>query len=262
MLSTQSSPFTINAVNSSSEDNRNPKPYHSNSNFASFGSFDGSNDDDGVDDEEWHRDQRLSNKLLSVVPTHYSSCKESGAAPLLSLTEAPFDEDPYPPPTSTACSSLTAPEQTLLSATNMRTPNVTTAVVNGSSNNSNDNSHYNLCRSDDIYQRNNSNDYNRRNKWKPLHFVIGIDGSLKPGYINTLGPSTPVAPVLSILDESVYGHSTGGSANAGRPFNYTSEEEKQLVRKIDWKLLPILGMSYAVSTLSKEENVLLLLTQP
>ncbi|ORZ06380.1 major facilitator superfamily domain-containing protein [Lobosporangium transversale] len=133
----------------------------------------------------------------------------------------------------------------------MRTPNVTTAVVNGSSNNSNDNSHYNLCRSDDIYQRNNSNDYNRRNKWKPLHFVIGIDGSLKPGYINTLGPSTPVAPVLSILDESVYGHSTGGSANAGRPFNYTSEEEKQLVRKIDWKLLPILGMSYAVSTLTR-----------
>ena len=37
----------------------------------------------------------------------------------------------------------------------------------------------------------------------------------------------------------------------GRLFGYSVEEEKRLVHKIDWRLIPILGMFYGVSTLSK-----------
>lgn len=40
-------------------------------------------------------------------------------------------------------------------------------------------------------------------------------------------------------------------SNPGGLFGYTPEEEKRVVHKIDWRIIPILGMFYGASTLSE-----------
>ncbi|KAF9433826.1 hypothetical protein BGZ76_008931 [Entomortierella beljakovae] len=81
--------------------------------------------------------------------------------------------------------------------------------------------------------------------------AVGIDHALKLGFLSTLGPGIPVSPTASVFGEGLGGFITSDPSHPGGLFGYTSQEEKRLVRKIDWRLIPILGMFYAVSTLNR-----------
>ncbi|KAF9349899.1 hypothetical protein BGX26_011863 [Mortierella sp. AD094] len=81
--------------------------------------------------------------------------------------------------------------------------------------------------------------------------TIGIDHALKLSFLSTLGPGIPVTPTVSVFGEGMNGFITNNPSNPGGLFGYSPEEEKQLVRKIDWRIIPILGMFYAISTLNR-----------
>jgi hypothetical protein len=69
--------------------------------------------------------------------------------------------------------------------------------------------------------------------------------------LSTLGPGIPVTPTASVFGDGLNNFIRKDPSNPGGLFGYAPEEEKRIVRKIDWRLIPILGMFYAVSTLSK-----------
>ncbi|KAI8595592.1 major facilitator superfamily domain-containing protein [Dissophora ornata] len=69
--------------------------------------------------------------------------------------------------------------------------------------------------------------------------------------MSTLGPGIPVTPTASVFGKDLNGFISKAPANPGGLFGYSPEEEKKLVRKIDWRIIPILGMFYGVSTLNR-----------
>ncbi|KAF9581351.1 hypothetical protein BGW38_001665, partial [Lunasporangiospora selenospora] len=81
--------------------------------------------------------------------------------------------------------------------------------------------------------------------------VNGLDHGLKLNFLSTLGPGIPVTPTASVFGDDMSGFIRRDPSNPGGLFGYSPEEEKQVVRKIDWRIIPILGMFYAASTLSR-----------
>lgn len=81
--------------------------------------------------------------------------------------------------------------------------------------------------------------------------VNGIDHALKLNFLSTLGPGIPVTPTASVFGDGLNNFIRRDPSNPGGLFGYTPEEEKRVVHKIDWRIIPILGMFYAASTLSE-----------
>ncbi|KAK3817639.1 MAG: major facilitator superfamily domain-containing protein [Benniella sp.] len=81
--------------------------------------------------------------------------------------------------------------------------------------------------------------------------VVRIDHALKPSFLSSLGPGIPVTRMASVFGNGLNGFVSKNPANPGRIFGYTPEEEKRLVRKIDWRIIPVLGMFYALSTINR-----------
>jgi len=81
--------------------------------------------------------------------------------------------------------------------------------------------------------------------------VNGIDHALKLNFMSTLGPGIPVTPTVSVFGDGLPGFINRNPSHPGGIFGYSPEEEKKLVRKIDWRIIPILGLLYGASTLSK-----------
>jgi len=84
--------------------------------------------------------------------------------------------------------------------------------------------------------------------------VNGIEQALKLNFLSTLGPGIPVTPTASVFGEGLPGFISRNPNNPGGLFGYSLEEEKRLVKKIDWRIIPILGMFYGASTLSKKKK--------
>ncbi|KAG0233193.1 hypothetical protein BGW42_007671 [Actinomortierella wolfii] len=78
----------------------------------------------------------------------------------------------------------------------------------------------------------------------------GIQHALRVGFMSTLGPGIPITPTVSVFGEQL-ANGMFNKNNPGGLFGYSREEEKRLVRKIDYRLLPILGTFYAFSTLNR-----------
>ncbi|KAG0047716.1 hypothetical protein BGZ83_007287 [Gryganskiella cystojenkinii] len=66
-----------------------------------------------------------------------------------------------------------------------------------------------------------------------------------------LSPGIPVTPTASVFGEGLPGFISRNPSNPGGLFGYAPEEEKRLVKKIDWRLIPILGLFYGASTLNR-----------
>ncbi|KAF9939535.1 hypothetical protein BGZ67_009300 [Mortierella alpina] len=81
--------------------------------------------------------------------------------------------------------------------------------------------------------------------------VNGIDQGLKLSFLSTLGPGIPMTPTASVFGDNLNGFINRDPRNPGGLFGYSPEEEKRLVRKIDWRLIPILGLFYGASTLNR-----------
>ncbi|KAF8950978.1 hypothetical protein BGZ46_004224 [Entomortierella lignicola] len=81
--------------------------------------------------------------------------------------------------------------------------------------------------------------------------AVGIDHALKLGFLSTLGPGIPVTPTASVFGDGLNGFITNNPSYPGGLFGYSPVEEERLVRKIDWRIIPILGMFYALSTLNR-----------
>ncbi|KAG0321589.1 hypothetical protein BGZ99_003804 [Dissophora globulifera] len=85
--------------------------------------------------------------------------------------------------------------------------------------------------------------------------AVGIDHALKLNFLSTLGPGIPVTPTASVFGDGLNGFITNNdpktAGRGGGLFGYSPEEEKRLVRKIDWRIIPILGLFYGVSTLNR-----------
>lgn len=81
--------------------------------------------------------------------------------------------------------------------------------------------------------------------------VNGIDHALKLNFLSTLGPGIPVTPTVSVFGDDLNNFIRRDPSNPGGLFGYSPEEEKRVVRRIDWRIIPILGMFYGASTLSK-----------
>ncbi|CAO3570779.1 unnamed protein product [Mortierella alpina] len=81
--------------------------------------------------------------------------------------------------------------------------------------------------------------------------VNGIDQGLKLSFLSTLGPGIPVTPTASVFGDNLNGFIDRDPQNPGGLFGYSPEEEKRLVRKIDWRLIPLLGLFYGASTLNR-----------
>ncbi|KAH7060238.1 major facilitator superfamily domain-containing protein [Linnemannia elongata] len=81
--------------------------------------------------------------------------------------------------------------------------------------------------------------------------VNGIDHALKLNFLSTLGPGIPVTPTASVFGDGLNNFIRRDPSNPGGLFGYTPEEEKRVVHKIDWRIIPILGMFYAASTLNR-----------
>ncbi|KAG0339803.1 hypothetical protein BG004_006662, partial [Podila humilis] len=80
--------------------------------------------------------------------------------------------------------------------------------------------------------------------------VVGIDHALRLNFLSTLGPGIPMSPTVSVFGDGLNGFINRNPLYPGGIFGYSPEEEKRLVRKIDWRIIPILGLFYGVSTLS------------
>ncbi|KAG0263535.1 hypothetical protein DFQ27_001695 [Actinomortierella ambigua] len=80
--------------------------------------------------------------------------------------------------------------------------------------------------------------------------VQGIQHALRIGFLSTLGPGIPVTPTASVFGEQL-ADGMFNKSNPGGLFGYSPEEERRLVRKIDWRLIPILGIFYSLSTLNR-----------
>lgn len=61
-----------------------------------------------------------------------------------------------------------------------------------------------------------------------------------------------MTPTASVFGDTLNGFIERDPHNPGGLFGYSVEEEKRLVRKIDWRLIPILGLFYGASTLSND----------
>ncbi|KAF8945907.1 hypothetical protein BGZ47_001733 [Haplosporangium gracile] len=81
--------------------------------------------------------------------------------------------------------------------------------------------------------------------------VKGIDHALKLNFLSTLGPGIPVTPTASVFGDGLDDFIRKDPSNPGGLFGYTAEEEKRVVHKIDWRIIPILGMFYGASTLNR-----------
>ncbi|KAF9329807.1 hypothetical protein BGZ91_000396, partial [Linnemannia elongata] len=81
--------------------------------------------------------------------------------------------------------------------------------------------------------------------------VNGIDHALKLNFLSTLGPGIPVTPTASVFGDGLNNFIRRDPSNPGGLFGYSPEEEKRVVHKIDWRIIPILGMFYAASTLNR-----------
>jgi hypothetical protein len=81
--------------------------------------------------------------------------------------------------------------------------------------------------------------------------VNGIDHALKLNFLSTLGPGIPVTPTASVFGDGLNNFIRRDPSNPGGLFGYSPEEEKRVVHKIDWRIIPILGMFYGASTLSR-----------
>ncbi|KAF9930668.1 hypothetical protein FBU30_000209 [Linnemannia zychae] len=64
-------------------------------------------------------------------------------------------------------------------------------------------------------------------------------------------PGIPVTPTASVFGDGLNGFIQRDPSNPGGLFGYSPEEEKRIVHKIDWRIIPILGMLYGVSTLNR-----------
>ncbi|KAF8928501.1 hypothetical protein BGZ58_009615 [Dissophora ornata] len=101
------------------------------------------------------------------------------------------------------------------------------------------------------FRHDNRVDNNSHRKSSKTSTTIGIDHALKLSFMSTLGPGIPVTPTASVFGKDLNGFISKAPANPGGLFGYSPEEEKKLVRKIDWRIIPILGMFYGVSTLNR-----------
>ncbi|KAK3818121.1 MAG: major facilitator superfamily domain-containing protein [Linnemannia gamsii] len=81
--------------------------------------------------------------------------------------------------------------------------------------------------------------------------VNGIDHALKLNFLSTLGPGIPVTPTASVFGDGLNNFIRRDPKNPGGLFGYSPEEEKRVVHKIDWRIIPILGMFYGASTLNR-----------
>ncbi|KAF9380343.1 hypothetical protein CPC16_010367, partial [Podila verticillata] len=81
--------------------------------------------------------------------------------------------------------------------------------------------------------------------------VNGIEHALKLNFMSTLGPGIPVTPTVSVFGDGLPGFINRNPSHPGGIFGYSPEEEKKLVRKIDWRIIPILGLFYGASTLNR-----------
>ncbi|KAF9900262.1 hypothetical protein EC991_007673 [Linnemannia zychae] len=81
--------------------------------------------------------------------------------------------------------------------------------------------------------------------------VNGIDHALKLNFLSTLGPGIPVTPTASVFGDGLNNFIRSDPSNPGGLFGYTPEEEKRVVHRIDWRIIPILGMFYGASTLNR-----------
>ncbi|KAG0279370.1 hypothetical protein BGZ95_001405 [Linnemannia exigua] len=81
--------------------------------------------------------------------------------------------------------------------------------------------------------------------------VNGIDHALKLNFLSTLGPGIPVTPTASVFGDGLNNFIRRDPSNPGGLFGYSLEEEKRVVHKIDWRIIPILGMFYGASTLNR-----------
>ncbi|KAK3804754.1 MAG: major facilitator superfamily domain-containing protein [Linnemannia elongata] len=81
--------------------------------------------------------------------------------------------------------------------------------------------------------------------------VNGIDHALKLNFLSTLGPGIPVTPTASVFGDGLNNFIRRDPSNPGGLFGYTPEEEKRVVHKIDWRIIPILGLFYGASTLNR-----------
>ncbi|KAF9417657.1 hypothetical protein BGZ94_009910 [Podila epigama] len=77
----------------------------------------------------------------------------------------------------------------------------------------------------------------------------GIEHALKLNFLSTLGPGIPVTPTVSVFGDGLSGFINRNPSHPGGIFGYSPEEEQRLVNKIDWRIIPILGMIYFMSAL-------------
>ncbi|KAF9114266.1 hypothetical protein BGX27_011317 [Mortierella sp. AM989] len=93
--------------------------------------------------------------------------------------------------------------------------------------------------------------HNDRGSRSKTPSAVGIDHALKLSFLSTLGPGIPITPTSSVFGEGLNGFISNDPSYPGGLFGYSPEEERRLVKKIDWRIIPILGMFYAVSTLNR-----------
>ncbi|KAF9196870.1 hypothetical protein BGZ50_005944 [Haplosporangium sp. Z 11] len=60
-----------------------------------------------------------------------------------------------------------------------------------------------------------------------------------------------MTPTASVFGDDMSSFINRDPTNPGGLFGYSREEERRLVRKIDWRLIPILGLFYGMSTLNR-----------
>ncbi|KAF9142956.1 hypothetical protein BG015_000589 [Linnemannia schmuckeri] len=81
--------------------------------------------------------------------------------------------------------------------------------------------------------------------------VNGIDQAFKLNFLSTLGPGIPATPTASVFGDGLNNFIRKDPSNSGELFGYMPEDEKRVVHKIDWRIIPILGMLYGASTLNR-----------
>ncbi|GJJ75606.1 hypothetical protein EMPS_07964 [Entomortierella parvispora] len=99
--------------------------------------------------------------------------------------------------------------------------------------------------------RDHSEGHSEKKKRRRPPSVNGVEQALKLNFLSTLGPGIPMTPTASVFGEGLPGFINRDPSNPGGLFGYSQEEEKRLVKKIDWRIIPILGMFYGVSTLNR-----------
>ncbi|KAF9574954.1 hypothetical protein EC968_004955 [Mortierella alpina] len=185
-------------------------------------SLDGNEDDDDVDESEKYEDDR-SSRYLDVPSLHNGRDTYASQTTLrVSTTNL----------STKSCASSSSQSTSSIGHHLPSSPGHALASTKGD-------------RIAAIFRGTGSNRSSRRPS------VNGIDHGLKLSFLSTLGPGIPVTPTASVFGDNLNGFIDQDPQNPGGLFGYSPEEEKRLVRKIDWRLIPILGLFYGASTLNR-----------